>query len=343
MNIKLKHLVEEVDRHGNPRIYVRIKGRPKIRIRAMPGTPEFMVAYQAAMVQPPSVDDGKRHHSPAKGTFGHVCLAYYASPTFKALDAKTQRWRRRALDLICEQHGDKPVAMQPKHIRTLRDEKATPVLANERLRALRALYQWAVEAELAPNDPTRDVRVLKYVSEGHHTWTLVELEQYEQYYPIGTKERLALALMLYTAGRREDAIRLGPKHLHDGRLQYVQAKNEHRKLNPMDIPVHADLAKIIFATPTGLSTFLVNEHGNPFTVDHINKTFHKWCAKAGLPPHCTPHGVRKATATYLAQQGCTDHEIMAITGHETLEQVKNYTRKVERSKLADSAMAKFKR
>jgi hypothetical protein len=90
MNIKFKHLVEEVDRHGNPRIYVRIKGRPKVRIRAMPGTPEFMVAYQAAMAKQPSVDDDNRHHSPAKGTFGHACLAYYASPTFKALDIKTQ-------------------------------------------------------------------------------------------------------------------------------------------------------------------------------------------------------------------------------------------------------------
>jgi hypothetical protein len=96
--------------------------------------------------------------------------------------------------------------------------------------------------------------VLKYASEGHHTWTLNELKQYEQYYPIGTKERLALALMLYTAGRREDAIRFGRQHLQAGRLQYRQAKNEHRKLNPMDIPVHADLAQIIAATPTGLLT-----------------------------------------------------------------------------------------
>jgi len=118
MNIKFKHLVEDIDRHGNPRIYLRIKGRPKIRIRELPGTAEFMSAYQAAVAQPPSADADKRHYSPAKGTFGHACLAYYASPTFKALDIKTQRWRRRALDLICEQHGDKPVAMQPKHIRT---------------------------------------------------------------------------------------------------------------------------------------------------------------------------------------------------------------------------------
>jgi integrase/recombinase XerD len=209
--------------------------------------------------------------------------------------------------------------------------------------ARRILNATSPKAGIAPDDPTRDVRVLKYASEGHHTWTLNELKQYEQYYPIGTKERLALALMLYTAGRREDAIRFGRQHLQAGRLQYRQAKNEHRKLNPMDIPVHADLAQIIAATPTGLLTFLINEHGKPFTVDHFNKTFRKWCDKAGLPPHCTPHGVRKATATYLAELQCTNHEIMAITGHETLTQVQNYTRKAERARLADSAMAKFKR
>jgi integrase/recombinase XerD len=343
MNIKLKHLVEEVDRHGNPRIYVRIKGRPKIRIRAMPGTPEFMVAYQAAMVQPPSADDDKRHHSPAKGSFGHVCLAYYASPTFKALDIKTQRWRRRALDLICEQHGDKPVAMQPKHIRTLRDEKATPSLANERLKALRALYQWAVEADLAPNDPVRDVRLIPFASEGFHTWMLPEIEAFEQKYPIGSKQRLALALMLYSACRREDVVRFGPQHIHNGRLQYTQAKNEHRNPVRIDIPVHPDLANVIAATPsTGHLTFLVNEHGIPFSLTNFSKTFRRWCNKAGLP-QCSAHGLRKATAAYLASRGCTPHEIMAITGHRSLHEVERYTRAASKVALADVAMSKFKR
>jgi integrase/recombinase XerD len=64
MNIKFKHLVEEVDRHGNPRIYVRIKGRPKVRIRAMPGTPEFMAAYQAAMAFPPPFPANQQGSSP---------------------------------------------------------------------------------------------------------------------------------------------------------------------------------------------------------------------------------------------------------------------------------------
>ncbi len=45
----------------------------------------------------------------------------------------------------------------------------------------------------------------------------------------------------------------------------------------------------------------------------------------------------------LAEKGCTDHEIMAITGHRSLSEVQRYTRKARRSVLADSAMAKFKR
>ena len=46
--IELKYVVEDTDRHGNVRIYVRRHGR-KIRIRETPGTDEFMVAYRAAL------------------------------------------------------------------------------------------------------------------------------------------------------------------------------------------------------------------------------------------------------------------------------------------------------
>ena len=45
--IKLKHVVEDIDRHGNVRRYVRVPGRPKVRLREQPGSPEFMAAYLA--------------------------------------------------------------------------------------------------------------------------------------------------------------------------------------------------------------------------------------------------------------------------------------------------------
>jgi hypothetical protein len=36
-----RYLVEDVDRHGNVRIYFRRKGQPKIRLREVPGTNAF--------------------------------------------------------------------------------------------------------------------------------------------------------------------------------------------------------------------------------------------------------------------------------------------------------------
>jgi integrase len=343
VRIKLRYLVEDVDRHGNVRTYVRLPGKQKVRIRGIPGSEEFMAAYHAARSEIDNEDNRRQHRSAAKGSFGYACLGYYSSAEFKALDQSTRSWRRRALDRICEQHADKPIGlMQPKHVRNIRDEKAeTPAVANERLKALRALFRWAVEADVVPNDPTRDVRVIQYSSEGHHSWTLDEVKLFEQRHPIGTKARLAMALMLYTTGRREDAVRLGPQHIRDGRLRYTQAKNEHKKPVRMDIPVHAELAKIIAETPSGHLTFLVTEYSRPFTPVGFGGKFRKWCDQAGLP-HCSAHGLRKATTARLAECGATPHEIMAITGHRSLEEVERYTRAARQAGLADSAMSKLK-
>lgn len=53
--------------------------------------------------------------------------------------------------------------------------------------------------------------------------------------------------------------------------------------------------------------------------------------------------LRKAAATRLAQRGATAHEIMAITGHRSLEEVERYTRAAKQGELADAAMLKFKK
>jgi integrase len=66
-----------------------------------------------------------------------------------------------------------------------------------------------------------------------------------------------------------------------------------------------------------------------------------WCRQADLP-HCSAHGVRKATSTALAEAGATPHEIMAITGHQTLEEVERYTKAFDRQKTADTGMAKLR-
>ena len=57
-------------------------------------------------------------------------------------------------------------------------------------------------------------------------------------------------------------------------------------------------------------------------------------------PHCSAHGVRKAAAARLAELGCSDHEIMAIGGWQTLKEVQRYTKGARKRVLSDSAVDK---
>lgn len=341
--IRLKYVTTDVDANGNVRHYFRRPGQRKIRLRGLLGSEEFMQAYQAALAGRLAPSTQPKISPPPKGSFRALCVAYYGSAHFRRLDPGTQSWQRRHLDAIAAEHGDKPVArLEPRHIRKWRDAKSdTPAAANTMLKALRSLFSWGEEYEEVDRNPVRGVKNMEYVSAGFHSWTMSEVAQFEQRHPIGGMARLALALLLYTAGRREDAVRLGPQHLKDNRLRYVQAKNENRRPVEMDIPVPADLAAIMAATPlVGHSTFLVTGYGKPFTANGFGNWFKKRCREAGLP-HCTAHGLRKATAARLAERGATPHEIMAITGHRTLEEVERYTRAAQKPGLADSAMARL--
>jgi integrase/recombinase XerD len=340
--IRLLYVVEDIDRYGNVRRYFRRKGQQKVRLTGLPGSDEFMAAYRAALS---GVEEIKRQHQRVpRGSFGYVCQRYYASPTYKMLDKSTQTWRQRALENICHRDGDKPIAlMRPKHIRKLRDELIDkPGAARTRLKALKALFRWAVEADEVSYDPSRDVTMFRYVSKPQHTWTVAEVETFEKAHPLGSKARLAMAIMLYTTCRREDVIRLGPQHIKNGRVQYRQAKNENRNPIDINIPLYPDLAEVIAATPAEHMTFLVTDSGKPFTPAGFGNKFREWCNQANLP-HCTSHGLRKATSTRLAERGATAHEIMAITGHQSLQEVERYTRAASKSQLADSAMSKLKR
>jgi integrase/recombinase XerD len=345
MRLRLKYVVEDRDRHGNPRLYVRLPGRAKVRIRAIPGTAEFYEAYKDAIAN----NVPAPHYSHAKpGSFRWLSQLFYASTEFTGKDLSTQKWHRRALDSISQKHGDKPIKlMEPRHVRMIRDErKDKPAAANHRLKALRKLFGWAIEEQHAPHDPTLGVKGIRYVTKGHHTWSPEEVKQFEARHPLGSKARLAKDLLQYTTGRREDAPRLGPQHVRDGRISFTQAKNEHRDPVYVDMPLHPKLAASITAYAKARKvrhhlTFLVTEFGKPFTANGFGNWFRDRCNEAGLP-QCSAHGLRKATATRLAEGRASPHEIMAITGHRTLEQVERYTRAASRSKLADSAMRKLK-
>jgi integrase len=199
------------------------------------------------------------------------------------------------------------------------------------------MMRHAVESGLRGDDPTRDVRAIRVKSDGFHSWTEAEIAQFENRHQVGSRARLALALLLHTGQRRSDVVCMGPQHVRDGAIHVRQLKTGVA----LEIPVCADLAEIIAATPAAALVFLTNDRGRPFTAGHFGDWFRRRCDEAGLT-HCSAHGLRKAAARRLAESGCTEHEIRAITGHASLREVVRYTKAADQKRLAIQAMDKVR-
>ena len=322
-----------LDRHGRPRFYFRRPGFESAPLRGLPYSPEFMAAYDAALVGQP-LPVGTQRARP--GTMAALALSYFSSPQFAALRARSRYLYRHTIERFCKDHGDKRAAdLRRDHIVRLMSRLADkPGAANDLRKVLRNLMRHAVDLGIRSDDPTRDVKAIRTKSIGHHSWTDAEIGQFERCHPIGSRERLALALLLYTGQRRGDVIRMGAQHVRAGVLYVKQEKTGVE----LAIPVHSDLAAAIAAMPSGHLTFLTTAIGG-FSDRGFGGWFRRACDRAGLP-HCSAHGLRKAAARRLAEAGCTAHEIGAITGHASLAELVRYTKAADQRRLAEAAMAK---
>ena len=173
--------------------------------------------------------------------------------------------------------------------------------------------------------------------DGHHTWTIEEVEQFRARHPVGSKPRLAMELLLLTGVRRGDVVQLGPQMVRDGRLHFTEVKGRDRKPKRRTLPILPELRAIIDATPSGHLSYLVTTFGKPFTVAGFGNWFRDCCDAANLP-QCSAHGLRKAGATIAADNGATEYQLMAIYGWDSPKQAALYTRKANRKRLAESAM-----
>jgi len=291
------------------------------------------------------------------GTVNALIVTYldpHSSSPFKTGAPETQRTRRNILENFREAHGDKPLysigsagkrtmLLTREHMQRIVNEKsATPFAQRNFLNTLRAMFKWAAKEGRIPDDPTLGVTREKAKSIGYKTWSEDHIARFEAKHAIGSKPRLALALLLYTGLRRSDVVKIGPQHIHDGALTIEQGKTEGGEEAHLEIPVHPKLRAVIDATPTlGMKSFLVTHFGKPYTAPGFGNWFRDQCNEAGLPKGISAHGLRKATARRLAEIGCTAHQIAAITGHASLSEVQRYTKAADRKRMAREAMTKL--
>jgi integrase len=339
--IKLKYVHQFVDKRrgaAKARFYFRRRGFPQLPLPRLPGSPEFNAAYERALagstVTPPI--GAKRVRV---GSIGALALAWFNSPEFLTLKPATQRTYRLIVEKWLQQHRDKLFAsLERKHVKAMLAEKAKkPAAANHWLRLLKSMMHFAIAEGMRSDDPTAGVDFIERKATGFHTWNEDEIAQFEARHPIGSKARLALALLLYTAQRRSDVVKMGRQHVRNGVAQVHQQKTGAM----LAIPVHPDLQTILDATPRAREhlTFLVTEYGKPFTAAGFGGWFRERCNEAGLPKRCASHGLRKAACRRLAEAGCSANVIASISGHVTLREVERYTKAADQARMARIGIA----
>jgi integrase len=169
------------------------------------------------------------------------------------------------------------------------------------------------------------------------SWEDEDIEAYEKRWPTGSKERLALALLLYTAQRRTDVVSWGRQHIKGGVLVHATSKsNETTKL---EIPLHPALKRELDQVPKTQMHLLLTQYGEPFTANGFGNWLRDKAREAGIEQQASAHGLRKACCRKLAEAGCTPHQIMAITGHKNLSEVTTYTAAANQKRLAADAIS----
>jgi len=321
------HLVRQRSRHGRVCWYVRQGHGPRIRLLAPFGSPEFKAEYQAAL----SGEQKARAKGAMSGTLLWLWERYCDSSAWTTLSPATRRQRENIMKRVLERAGGAPLsAIDKKMVMDGRDRrKATPSQANNFLKLMDALFVWAVEAGHVASNPAETVKPLNTPKTGgFQVWTEEEIARFEAYWLPGTRERLALAILLYTGMRRGDAARLGRQHVRDGIITFTTEKTGTK----LTLPVFKPLAEAMAAVkPRGL-TFIAQESGEPMTKESFGNWFREACDKAGCAG--SAHGLRKAAATRAAMNGATVAQLKAFFGWKGDAMPSLYTKSADSVKLA---------
>jgi integrase len=195
------------------------------------------------------------------------------------------------------------------------------------------MLKFAVKSEMIDSNPATDVEKFKS-GKGFHNWTEEEIARFEAVYAVGTKARLAEALLLYTGQRVSDVCRMGWQHVTGDTIKFTQQKTG----KPLDLQLHPALLAMLAALPRKNLTFVMTERGSSFDAHGFSNWFKKQCRLAGLP-HCSAHGLRHAAITRLVNAGCSNEQMKAFSGHRSDSALAAYKRAGDQRLLARQALS----
>jgi integrase len=325
--LKLKYVNEYLDRQGKLRRYFR-KGSTRGPLPGEVGSPEFMAAYQALLGSNP-VPTAK-----ISGSLGLLITEFYASRAFRNLKPSSRQTYRAALEPLAKIHGHRTAKITHRQAAKLIADigEKKPAMANLTKRVLQAVYKFAVKAGWVDANPI--IGIDSFKGGTHHTWTEGELQAFEKRWPLGTRQRLAYTLLLYTTQRGGDVTRMNRADIVDGELHVIQQKHGAE----LYLPFVQEIERALKAYPAKGLTLFGRSNGKPMTRAGLTSFMKTAAAQAGLPAKCVPHGLRKAGIRRMAEAGKSVNQIAAVSGHKSLREVQRYTEAADQRRLARDAM-----
>lgn len=342
--------------HGTVRYRFRRKGLLGGYFTAELGTEEFRAEYHAFM-NPGTTEKPAPRPRAVPGTIDELVDRYVAVPERLGPSAVTQQKVRAVIEDFRKGRGDRPVRrvtfeaidkiIAKKMVKTGTGNKTKGGLhaARKLRKELIRLFDFAVKSELCEKNPVRLSEKVKAPvgapTGGFHSWTEGEIDRFRGHWPLGTRERLAMELLLWTDQRRSDVVKLGKAQIQNGRLPIIQAKGGAE----LWVAVAPQLLEAIVAmkpADTSPFFFLKTRRGGPFTKESFGSFFKDACVAAGLP-HCTAHGLRKATLRRLADLEASNKMMKSVSGQTRDETLNGYIAKADQKKLADAAITALAR
>jgi integrase len=316
-------------------------------LKSPPGTREFdrelkqhIAARDSGRLRPAALKAGK--------TLVKVVDAYLDSPEFLSRAERTQSDYRKLLKLVVDEFGDLPlIALQENDGREARGgflrwrnglAKQSSRQADYAWTVLNIVLNWAKVIGDIKLNPCREAGVKKLYNgtRKDKVWSPAQIGAFLAH--ASPELQLAMNLALWTGQRQGDLLQL-VWPAYDGRtIRLVQNKGDV----PIVLPVAAPLREALDAARRRNLRVLVNQDGDPWTPDGFRVMWRKTCVKAGVAG-VTFHDLRGTAVTRLALAGCTEPQIVSITGH-TMSRVKsileaNYLHRDPR--LAQDAIAKL--
>ena len=259
------YLSREITRHGAAVWYVRREWQPN--------THQSRVRHARVRCRVSSGANGlptTRGKTCAAGTLTWLIECFRGTAAWQARSESTRAKWDGIYRQVIETAGSAPLsAMTPKAIRSGLERRAhTPGQAQHFLNAMRALFRWAVKVQLVKTDPTAGIQApARRRDAGIRPWTEEDVAAYEKQWPIGTRQRVWLDVLLYTGLRRGDAVRLGRQHVRDG----IATIKTEKTGTIVTIPILPVLAETLAAGPCGDLSFISGARGQPMAKHELRQ------------------------------------------------------------------------